>query len=1004
MRRKSSRSPHTSTTAVIAPLPPRVVRRGFWPAPSQLENRTLLATVAWASDVSGDWDNPSMWTGGAVPGPSDDAVISFSDITVTHDTSASATVDSLNCAAGLDITSGSLSIDTTSPSQPSSTVSGQFNLNGASLALLAGNLGLSGGGTISGTISGAAGTNLSLNGESLTTSSVISSAGLVALDGCTEAGSYTSTGDTNAINTSFRGPVQLGTSLEASQTVSFAPAAGGPVTLTTGAVTVGEYSTLAGTDSLVANGLLTLDYATTLSVPVVDAYGGMSVSEALVTLSGTTLNNYGAATWTIPGNGGHNSTLEAGAVINNLAGASFAVVGPGSSGFVAGDSSAVAFNNAGSFTCSQVGTGLNVQVPFLNTGSVLVQQGSVDLGGTGSTTSTGSFNVDAGAGLGISGQILTTSSVISSAGLVALNGCTEAGSYTSTGDTNAINTSFTGPVQLGTSLEVAQTVSFAPAAGGPVTLTTGAVTVGEYSTLAGTDSLVANGLLTLDYATTLSVPVVDAYGGMSVSEALVTLSGTTLNNYGAATWTIPGNGGHNSTLEAGAVINNLAGASFAVVGPGSSGFVAGDSSAVAFNNAGSFTCSQVGTGLNVQVPFLNTGSVLVQQGSVDLGGTGSTTSTGSFNVDAGAGLGISGQILTTSSVISSAGLVALNGCTEAGSYTSTGDTNAINTSFTGPVQLGTSLEVAQTVSFAPAAGGPVTLTTGAVTVGEYSTLAGTDSLVANGLLTLNYATTLSVPVVDAYSGMSVSEALVTLSGTTLNNYGAATWTIPGNGGHNSTLEAGAVINNLAGASFAVVGPGSSGFVAGDSSAVAFNNAGSFTCSQVGTGLNVQVPFLNTGSVLVQQGSLGLDDGTNSGTVTIASGANLGVSTYTQTAGSTVLNGGTINGGALSINGGALTGTGTINATVTNGGQVVLGGTGTAGTLTINGSYTQSATGKSQHPHRRHDGREPVQPARRLGRGGARRHRRCLPDQRLPARSRQYFPGLDLRLRRRRFHD
>ena len=44
---------------------------------SCVEERTLLSTIPWAADVSGDWDNPSMWTGGVVPGPSDDAVVGF---------------------------------------------------------------------------------------------------------------------------------------------------------------------------------------------------------------------------------------------------------------------------------------------------------------------------------------------------------------------------------------------------------------------------------------------------------------------------------------------------------------------------------------------------------------------------------------------------------------------------------------------------------------------------------------------------------------------------------------------------------------------------------------------------------------------------------------------------------------------------------------------------------------------------------------------------------------
>ena len=146
--------------ATTSATPPALVswRGSDW---ERVEERTLLSTITWASDVSGDWENPAMWTGGAVPGSNDDAVISFSDITITHDASASDTVDSLNCAAGLDITSGSLTIDATSASQPGSTVSGcAVQSERASLQVLAGNLNFTGGGTVSGSITGAAGTTL----------------------------------------------------------------------------------------------------------------------------------------------------------------------------------------------------------------------------------------------------------------------------------------------------------------------------------------------------------------------------------------------------------------------------------------------------------------------------------------------------------------------------------------------------------------------------------------------------------------------------------------------------------------------------------------------------------------------------------------------------------------------------------------------------------------------------------------------------------------------------
>ena len=54
----------------------------------------------------------------------------------------------------------------------------------------------------------------------------------------------------------------------------------------------------------------------------------------------------------------------------------------------------------------------------------------------------------------------------------------EAGSYRAAGGTSAVDTNFSGTVlDLGSSLDVTGSVSFAPATGGPVTLTTGAMTI-----------------------------------------------------------------------------------------------------------------------------------------------------------------------------------------------------------------------------------------------------------------------------------------------------------------------------------------------------------------------------------------------------------------------------------------------------------------------------------------------------------------------------------------------
>src|SRR5262249_30770114 len=174
-------------------------------------------------------------------------------------------------------------------------------------------------------------------------------------------------------------------------------------------------------------------------------------------------------------------------------------------------------------------------------------------------------------------------------GSVGIIDSTEAGSYRAAGGTYAEASSFTGTVVcLGPSLVVYGTVSFAPATGGPVTLTTGTLSLYPYShaSLAGTDSFVANGMLTLSVSGDLSVPAVDAYGGLTIDGTtgyVPTIHGTTLNNYGAAT--VETGFGSSLALYQGATINNQANASFTLTGPGG-GIIDQDNSAVVFHNAG----------------------------------------------------------------------------------------------------------------------------------------------------------------------------------------------------------------------------------------------------------------------------------------------------------------------------------------------------------------------------------------------------------------------------------
>jgi hypothetical protein len=85
---------------------------------------------------------------------------------------------------------------------------------------------------------------------------------------------------------------------------------------------------------------------------------------------------------------------------------------------------------------------------------------------------------------------------------------------------------------------------------------------------------------------------------------------------------------------------------------------------------------------------------------------------------------------------------------------------------------------------------------------------------------------------------------------------------------------------------------------------------------------------------------------NMGNVTVGSSSTFNTGgAYTQDGGTTTLNGGSLTaGGLVDIQGGILSGSGTINGSVRNAGQIDVGGAMAAGLLTINGDYTQTAAG------------------------------------------------------------
>ncbi|MDB9548932.1 beta strand repeat-containing protein, partial [Dolichospermum circinale] len=163
-----------------------------------------------------------------------------------------------------------------------------------------------------------------------------------------------------------------------------------------------------------------------------------------------------------------------------------------------------------------------------------------------------------------------------------------------------------------------------------------------------------------------------------------------------------------------------------------------------------------------------------------------------------------------------------------------------------------------------------------------------------------------------------------LGGTTLETSGATIWT-------GSSLYAGdgAIWNNTSTGTIDLQSDADFQWFWWNQTQATFNNAGTFTKSNGTTTDESHIGsfFNNTGTVKVNKGKLRFLSG------------------YTQTAGTTNLSGGSLSFdySPLNLQGGNLTGIGTITGNVNNsGGQINPGNT--IGTLNITGDYSQSGTG------------------------------------------------------------
>jgi hypothetical protein len=961
-----------------------VTREGTASEPTQ-------STVIWVGD-SGDWGNAANWldtTTGVhrIPTAADDAIINVDGITVTHSTGTD-TVHSVVSEAPFILSGGALIL-----MGPSSTIDNTFTLSGANTVLSGrstltvnglltwtGGIMLGFGRTVAAgglALSGSSGTRLDTreldNAATATWSGtgnvvvfngavinnlrdaafdVMTSAGFTlgggALPVFNNAGSFrkVSSSDTTtfgiAFNNSGSVDVQTGTLalgsggdstgsfvvesgatlalgggthvLRAAATVS----GGGTVQFGTtgsagaGTVTVlGNYSvpttnlvssvvnfatdtvmpnlnlsgTLTGLANVTITNVLNWTGGTMSGAGTTLVTGALNITGASPkTLDSRTLNNAGAAIWL----GGDLQAID-GAVINNQAGATFDDQVSASLG--------VAFNNQGLFAKTQSTGQTVVNAIFQNAGTVAIHAGALLL--SGGSIHSGTLTADAGTTLRFDDgtHTLTATSIVAGPGNVVFGG----------------NPFFNGPAIniLGT---------FAP--GGTVTVNRGIVNFGTNvdlatlsitgGTVTGDGNITVEGVLVWTGGTITGSGNTTSRGSLTLNSSgnpTPTLDGRTLTNDGTATWS-PGGG--QIVFRHGAVFNNAAGATFLV--PQSIGILDTLGGCV-FNNDGDFRIGTFATAI-VNLVFNNAGSVEVENGALDLGGGGDIT--GPISIAVGSAL----QLSSTSSGPSATTYTLRN-------------TSAI--SGNGTVLIGMSSSGENTFVHV----------LGSYVVGSTVINSGTADCAADETVrrlgvqggTLTGAANLTVTDVMSWSGRSAMTGVGStiaagsfnsiaggpfapdLNGRTLAITGTATW----NGG-SLTVRNGGVLDIQPSATFTIQG--------NTDLSSAFDVPGIFTNEGVlqrqGSGTTtVSVPF------------------TNSGTVDLVSGTLSFSSTYTQTDGNTTLATATTLAASrgLNLQGGSLSGSGTVSGSVINAGLVSPGGDGTAGILTITGNYTQTENGE-----------------------------------------------------------
>ncbi|MBA3963745.1 MAG: S-layer family protein, partial [Chthoniobacterales bacterium] len=680
--------------------------------------------------------------------------------------------------------------------------------------------------------------------------------------------------------------------------------------------------TLGGTIAQVTStGLLTWSGGTMSGTGVTNANGGILIDNAQVFLDTRTLNNAVGQTATLSNFA--EVLVQNGATFNNN-GTFLAQGNTGSDGFFDNGGGGT-FNNTGTFTRNTGTTDFVISsgVAFNNSGTVNVQTGSLTLGGGDSGNTTGSFNISSGATLHFSSDFnLAATSLVSGAGTMDFNSGTVdiAGTYNVTGTSSfsGATVNFNSPI---TSLG-ALSITSGAALFNSNNVTVPTINLSGGGTLGGTIAQVTStGLLTWSGGTMSGTGVTNANGGILIDNAQVFLDTRTLNNAVGQTATLSNFA--EVLVQNGATFNNN-GTFLAQGNTGSDGFFDNGGGGT-FNNTGTFTRNTGTTGFFIgsNIVFNNTGTVNVQSGLLSLGGGDGGSTTGDFNVSAGATLNFASDFnLAAASSVSGAGSVdfSFGTISVAGAYNVTGTSNfsGATVNFNSTVTSTGALNIT---------GGSVFFNSNNLTVPTINlsggTLGGTIAQVTStGLLTWSGGAMSGTGVTNANGGILIDNAQVFLDTRTLNNAVGQTATLSNFA--EVLVQNGATFNNN-GTFLAQGNTGSDGLFDNGGGGT-FNNTGTFTRNTGTTDFVISsgVAFNNSGTVNANTGTIHFDGG------------------YTQTAGTLNLAGGAVaSASGLDIQGGTLTGIGSITSDITN--RALLRPSLGLGGLSVTGNVSLLAT-------------------------------------------------------------